>query len=479
MKRFRGWLIVPIIILTVHLQAQFDPGKVCRVEEGKMIFTLNKGWTNAQKLEVARLFDLDSALVLNIYDGKKEITAAGIVWQIRPLGGGKVELVKQMGAARTPTGTGTVVILDDRWINAEGVNERISAAFGINKYTLYNAFNYRKGIATFYFPRQLHAQHVYLSGTFNNWATTNTPMEKTDSGWVVSVKLTPGKYLYKYIVDGKWMHDPFNRLREHDNNGGYNSTVYCYNYRFKLSGHEKDNNVYLAGSFNNWNPGEIPMQRIPGGWALYLYLRDGTHAYKFIVDGQWILDPANPVVRKDGSGHENSFLGIGDTIYFRLKGYQDKESVYLAGDFNAWNQWELKMKKVTGGWELPYVLAPGNYEYKFIVEGNWIADPENPYKVYSGGNVNSLRVIKPNHLFVLASYGNAKKVVVTGSFSGWNPNNFFMVRQDDKWILPRYLPPGRYSYKFIIDGNWIEDPENTEWETNQYGSKNSVLWIEP
>jgi len=235
----------------------------------------------------------------------------------------------------------------------------------------------------------------------------------------------------------------------------------------------------LSGSFNFWNDHALPMVRVPGGWALYLYLREGTHAYKFVVDGQWILDPSNPVVRTDGAGNKNSFMSIGDTFYFRLNGKQDIKAAFVAGNFNVWNGNELPMKKTGTGWELPYVLAPGNYQYKFILDGNWITDPDNPYLAVEGGFKNSLLLIKPNFTFVLEGYPDAKTVIATGTFSGWSHDNYPMVKREGKWMLPLFLRPGKYSYRFIVDGKWMEDPANDQWETNEYGSKNSVLWIEP
>ncbi|MBC8172950.1 MAG: hypothetical protein H7X71_03495, partial [Chitinophagales bacterium] len=41
------------------------------------------------------------------------------------------------------------------------------------------------------------------------------------------------------------------------------------------------------------------------------------------------------------------------------------------------------------------------------------------------------------------------------------------------------LPPGKYIYKFVVDGNWILDPDNPHMEENEFGNGNSVLWIEP
>lgn len=47
------------------------------------------------------------------------------------------------------------------------------------------------------------------------------------------------------------------------------------------------------------------------------------------------------------------------------------------------------------------------------------------------------------------------------------------------WIYPVFLKPGKYTYKFIVDGKWLIDPANETWEGNEYSTGNSVLWIEP
>jgi len=41
------------------------------------------------------------------------------------------------------------------------------------------------------------------------------------------------------------------------------------------------------------------------------------------------------------------------------------------------------------------------------------------------------------------------------------------------------LNPGKYTYKFFVDGQWMIDPANDEWESNWEGRENSVLWIDP
>jgi hypothetical protein len=455
--------------------SQYDPKDICRIDNNRMIIKLDRSWTAAQKTEVMKQFDIDSALMAEAFSGKPVITVNKVKWNVKKLDNHRVELSKPMGAGPSLSKE-DVYMLDDRWINAAGIEERESAAFGVNVLSLYTVFNYHQGEARFFLPERKYAWNVYIAGTFNNWSTMQTPMIRCDSGWFITLRLKPGKYSYKYIIDGKWSPDPYNKLREDDRQGGENSVVFCYNYRFFLPYYKGSKNVFVSGSFNNWNPAEIRMFRIGTGWAVNLFLREGTHAYKFIVDQKWMLDPGNNIRRPDGMDHENSFISIGDTMFFMLKGHSASKQVTVAGNFNAWNTAELLMQKVDGGWQLPYVLAAGNYEYKFILDGRWITDPDNPYTLKSG---NSFIAVKPNHIFTLDGYAEAKKVILAGSFNGWNSNGYEMINKNGKWFFPLYLKPGKHTYKFIVDDKWIIDPGNELWEENQYGSGNSVLWIEP
>jgi 1,4-alpha-glucan branching enzyme len=254
--------------------------------------------------------------------------------------------------------------------------------------------------------------------------------------------------------------------------------LFCTNYSFEIKGFLNAKNVVVTGNFYSWKPKGIAMKKTTNGWKLPVYLRDGTYAYKFLVDKRWMVDPANPSVRKDASGNENSFLEIGEPFIFKLDGFTDAEKVVLTGSFNNWNQTELVMNKTATGWELPYVVAPGNYEYKFIADGKWMPDPTNPFTAGTGNYTNSLIALQANHIFELKGYPEAKSVIVTGSFNGWNRDGYRMSRQNGKWILPLFLNHGKYTYKFIVDGQWILDPGNKLFEENEYGTDNSVLWIE-
>jgi 1,4-alpha-glucan branching enzyme len=53
------------------------------------------------------------------------------------------------------------------------------------------------------------AQNVSLAGDFNDWDMSSHPLGKNSDGtWKVKIDLMPGKYEYRFLVDGEWMNDP-------------------------------------------------------------------------------------------------------------------------------------------------------------------------------------------------------------------------------------------------------------------------------
>ncbi|HTS18332.1 MAG TPA: protein kinase [Verrucomicrobiae bacterium] len=73
---------------------------------------------------------------------------------------------------------------------------------------------------------------------------------------------------------------------------------------------------------------------------------------------------------------------------------------------------------------------------------------------------------------------NAHIVNLAGVFNNWSPTATRMhERSDGTWAASVQLPAGRYDYKFIVDGKWILDPENSVQEVDPDGSTNSVLVI--
>jgi len=72
---------------------------------------------------------------------------------------------------------------------------------------------------------------------------------------------------------------------------------------------------------------------------------------------------------------------------------------------------------------------------------------------------------------------NARSVCVAGSFNDWDQKKTPMQKAADGWKVTLPLPPGRYEYRFIVDGQWISDPNARESTRNDFGSTNSVLVV--
>lgn len=102
---------------------------------------------------------------------------------------------------------------------------------------------------------------------------------------------------------------------------------------------------------------------------------------------------------------------------------------------------------------------------------------------YEGASYTAQRVtlpppsLKGNTTFRLKGYAKADLVILSGTFNNWNQSQFIFAREGDEWVCRIDLEPGKYAYKFIVDGNWILDPANAVTEEDEAGNVNSVLVV--
>jgi chromosome partitioning protein len=75
---------------------------------------------------------------------------------------------------------------------------------------------------------------------------------------------------------------------------------------------------------------------------------------------------------------------------------------------------------------------------------------------------------------------SAREVKIAGDFSNWQPVDDIMIQQkgDKVWKGTIHLTPGKYEYKFIVDGKWKIDPNNPEVTNNDLGVGNSLLIVQ-
>jgi len=86
------------------------------------------------------------------------------------------------------------------------------------------------------------------------------------------------------------------------------------------------------------------------------------------------------------------------------------------------------------------------------------------------------------HRFIYKSAGQdekPQKVYVAGVFNGWSTDKTPLIGPNDKGEFFSDVPlePGKYGYKFVVDGKWLRDPNNPDTEDNGMGDKNSVVTI--
>ena len=76
------------------------------------------------------------------------------------------------------------------------------------------------------------------------------------------------------------------------------------------------------------------------------------------------------------------------------------------------------------------------------------------------------------------TWPEAQEVAIAGSFNNWHPSVTPMIRlHDGQWAKELSLAPGRYEYRFVVDGQWVDDPAATELIPNPFGTPNAVLVV--
>lgn len=73
---------------------------------------------------------------------------------------------------------------------------------------------------------------------------------------------------------------------------------------------EPGSQIFIAGSFNDWNPQEHKLKDKQGVYKTSLPLAPGQHEYKFVVNGIWTVDPNNQAWVPNNMGSLNSVITV-------------------------------------------------------------------------------------------------------------------------------------------------------------------------
>jgi 1,4-alpha-glucan branching enzyme len=70
----------------------------------------------------------------------------------------------------------------------------------------------------------------------------------------------------------------------------------------------------------------------------------------------------------------------------------------------------------------------------------------------------------------------AKSVFAGGTFNNWSATATPLVFVGGtRWSRDLLLPPGRYEYRFVVDGKWVEPPQAKAYVPNPDGGRNGVF----
>lgn len=145
-------------------------------------------------------------------------------------------------------------------------------------------------------------------------------------------------------------------------------------------------NPHVAGSFQGWDPGATAMTETAPGSGIFTADITGLaagarHEFK-ITDGTWSnnLPSANSWLFADPAGNvtitydSNAYADGWSPTVDRIGLSTDPGAWTVAGSFQGWNNADpaTAMTAQGGGiYTLQTVLAPGTYEFKYVVTGSW------------------------------------------------------------------------------------------------------------
>ena len=306
---------------------------------------------------------------------------------------------------------------------------------------------------------------VNVAGEFNAWSTSSDALKKQpDGSWLLEKKLAPGRYAYKFVIDGgNWKPDPGVTEGVDDGFGGKNSLVVvgeggatapaappaspaaapakgaapavtAGGVVFRFTG--AASTVHLAGEFNSWSTSADAMTKsADGSFAITKALAPGRYAYKFVLDGtNWKEDPNAAESVDDGYGGKNSVVVVG-------------EGAGVAAPTAP----------------APQAAAPENAAAKPLAVG---AKPRAPQVTAAG---------------VVFTYAGPAKtgVALCGDFNAWATTADRMTQgADGTWTVTRKLAAGTHAYKFLVDGaTWKTDEGNPQGKDDGFGGKNSIVVV--
>ncbi len=173
-----------------------------------------------------------------------------------------------------------------------------------------------------------------------------------------------------------------------------------------------------------------------------------------------------PIVEQVSYQAGTDLLGLGTPIQL----YKGANVIDLKDYFI-----EANLDSLVSDAGLPFVLDKVSKTIEISVD--FIDAPLTNLSLYSGYNQYDLLVKSPSKREVMLKLVDEgyKQVQIKGEMNAWNPAATEVRLQNGEWVIKLELDAGDYQYKYIVDGQDINDPHNSVTVSNGSGGTNSLL----
>ena len=369
------------------------------------------------------------------------------------------------------------------------------------KPTVYAPPSFRGNKVTFTYTGT--GSNVYVAGSFNSWSSSAAKMTKSGSTFTYTCELKPGRYEYKFVVDGSWINDPGNPL---------------------ITGSDKNNFILVPGladttitavkGITNRLPTELgyvdetgkeqlravtyTLQGSPSGVSLSGHALSVTsgcalssctltaataNGYSCTVTVKLVAQGEGATTVKLHFIDSLGWNGVAASLWTKSGSSTASVSGYgwpgqvLQRDEKGFYTLELTHYPVSGQ-SLGYnfhnnsgaqtqdlsisasELTKGNVELWIQPTGS--VSSEKYACTVTSSLAAQFRSVEVNGSQVTFRYKSttASKVYVAGSFNSWSTSAGKMTKSGSTFSYTTTLSEGIHEYKFIVDGEWILDPRN-------------------
>ena len=173
-------------------------------------------------------------------------------------------------------------------------------------------------------------------------------------------------------------------------------------------------------------------------------------------------DDATPVQAPGASSaKKNDILTV-----FRWPRHIPCTTVSLKGSFDGWEkEYPLTRASLKSDWSCVLHLPPGRIHFKYVVDGRYMTSPSEPVVNEESGSYNNLRLVHASaHFSWPTPLLGGNSVSVAGEWNSWEtPLELNLVEKNTvsrggKHELHCCLPPGKYAYHYIVDGQAKVNP---------------------